>query len=124
MFRITGIILLIFIVDSCKKDKPTSPVLTTTAISGITATTAISGGNITSDGGASVSERGVCWNTLNNPTTVNNKTSDGTGTEDFASFAQLAGMYPPKTNGQHWQPIWGVKVLLGANLKKLAQAIG
>jgi uncharacterized protein (TIGR02145 family) len=85
-FRITGIILLILIVHSCKKDKTTSPVLTTTSISGITATTAISGGNITSDGGASVSERGVCWNTLNSPTTANNKTSDGSGTGDFSSI--------------------------------------
>ena len=80
------ILLLLFLTNSCKKDKPTSPILTTTSISGITATTAISGGNITSDGGALVTERGVCWNTLNSPTTDNNKTSDGTGTGDFSSI--------------------------------------
>lgn len=38
------------------------PTLTTTSISGITATTAISGGNITDDGGLVITERGViCW---------------------------------------------------------------
>ena len=61
------------------------PTLTTTAVSGITATTASSGGNITSNGGAVVTARGVCWATTANPTTSNNKTSDGTGTGTFTS---------------------------------------
>ena len=46
---------------------------------------AISGGNVTSDGGASVVARGVCWNTSPNPTIVNSKTTDGSGTGTFTS---------------------------------------
>src|SRR5664279_2492738 len=37
------------------------PTLTTTIASLITLTTAVSGGNITSDGGGAVTARGVCW---------------------------------------------------------------
>lgn len=61
------------------------PTLTTTTIEGVTQTTAQSGGNITSDGGAPVTVRGACWNTTPNPTIANNKTSYGTGTGSFVS---------------------------------------
>ncbi len=63
----------------------TAPVLTTEAISSIGFTTAVSGGEITGDGGSSVSERGICWSTSADPTTDDNKTSDGTGTGTFTS---------------------------------------
>ncbi len=61
------------------------PVITTTVISGITQHTAVSGGNITSDGGASITARGICWGTNPLPTIADNKTSDGTGAGVFAS---------------------------------------
>jgi len=61
------------------------PTLITTSVSSITATTAISGGNITNDGGALVKARGVCWSTTSNPTTANGKTADGIGTGTFTS---------------------------------------
>jgi len=80
------LILSIFLVHSCKKDKPTSPVLTTTAITAITQTTATAGGNVTSDGGATVTARGVCWSTTTGPTiALSTKTIDGTGTGTFTS---------------------------------------
>ncbi len=63
----------------------TIPVLTTTAISTITASAAQAGGNITSDGGASVTARGICWGTTSNPTTSNSKTTDGSGIGSFTS---------------------------------------
>lgn len=63
-----------------------APTVTTTAITSITSTTATSGGNVTSDGGASVTARGVCWNTSTNPTTANSHTSDGTGTGSYSSL--------------------------------------
>ncbi|MCK9639349.1 MAG: CHAP domain-containing protein [Prolixibacteraceae bacterium] len=62
-----------------------SPVLTTGNISNITAATAVSGGNITTDGGSPVTARGVCWSTSSNPTTANSKTTDGAGTGSFTS---------------------------------------
>lgn len=48
----------------------------TTAASFITSTTANSGGNVTADGGAAILERGVCYGTTSNPTTVNTKVID------------------------------------------------
>lgn len=60
--------------------------LTTTIVSSITETTAASGGNITSDGGASVNARGVVWSTSTNPTiSLTTKTIDGPGIANFTS---------------------------------------
>jgi uncharacterized protein (TIGR02145 family) len=59
--------------------------VTTTNVTGITQTTAISGGNVTSDGNVEVTSRGICWNNSENPTVANSKTSDGTGTGSFTS---------------------------------------
>ncbi|HRX32365.1 MAG TPA: DNA/RNA non-specific endonuclease [Tenuifilaceae bacterium] len=61
------------------------PTVNTVSVSNITYTTAVSGGNVTNDGGYSVTERGVCWNTNTNPTTANFKTSDGSGTGTYSS---------------------------------------
>ena len=85
-------VFLIF-ASSCKKDDDDNgngnntgiPVLSTTAITDITQTTAKSGGNITSDGGATVTVRGVCWSTNQTPTISDNKTTDGTGAGNFVS---------------------------------------
>jgi hypothetical protein len=76
---------------SCKKNETNSPTITlpiisTNIVSSITATTATSGGNVTSDGGAIVSQRGVCWNSSPNPTVVNNKTVDNSGVGSFTSL--------------------------------------
>jgi hypothetical protein len=60
-------------------------ILTTTSITAITALTANSGGNISSDGGVTVTARGVCWNTYPNPTTGNYKTTNSTGSGVFTS---------------------------------------
>ncbi|MBQ6083149.1 MAG: hypothetical protein IJK92_02175 [Bacteroidales bacterium] len=62
-----------------------APTVTTNDVSSITTTTAICGGNVTSDGGASVTARGVCWSTSQNPTTSGNHTTDGNGTGTFTS---------------------------------------
>jgi uncharacterized protein (TIGR02145 family) len=71
------------------------PVLTTTEASAITTTTAICGGNITSDGGSPLIERGVCWSTYANPTFNDNKTTDGSATGGFTS--SLTGLNPSTT---------------------------
>lgn len=59
--------------------------MTTTNVTDKTQTTATSGGNVTSDGNAEVTSRGVCWNTSENPVVANSKTSDGTGMGTFSS---------------------------------------
>jgi uncharacterized protein (TIGR02145 family) len=91
--RFTAIILLsagvVAIIPFCKK-KPTIPAVTTLNVSGITQTTAASGGNVTDDGGAEVTAKGICWNTSENPTIANSNTSDGTGIGTFnSSLIQL-----------------------------------
>ena len=63
----------------------TIPVVTTTEVSNIAINSVTSGGNVTSDGGASVTVRGVCWNTTPYPTIDQNKTTDGSGTGLFVS---------------------------------------
>jgi len=58
--------------------------LTTSAPTNITTTGATLGGNITSDGNATVTERGVCYSTSPNPTTANTKLVIGSGTGSFS----------------------------------------
>ena len=62
-----------------------APTVTTVAANAITLTTATSGGSITTDGGAAVSAKGVCWSITANPTVDDSKTSDGTGSTAFTS---------------------------------------
>ena len=50
---------------------------------------------MTSDGGASVTAKGVCWSTAANPTTSDSHTSDGTGTSSFTS--SITGLGPGTT---------------------------
>jgi uncharacterized protein (TIGR02145 family) len=59
--------------------------LSTTMISNITRTSAVSGGNIENDGGSPITARGVCWSHITSPTILNNKTIDGQGTGKFSS---------------------------------------
>ena len=86
-----GLAALAFVsFSSCSDDKPTEPAkkvptVTTAAIIAITDTTAQSGGTITSDGGATVTARGVCWSTNETPTVADDKTSDGAGAGTFVS---------------------------------------
>ncbi len=62
------------------------PTVSTVLPEGITQTSAFSGGNVTDDGGAAVTERGICWSTSGNPTVLlNTKTTDGAGTGTFKS---------------------------------------
>ena len=61
------------------------PILTTAEVTNITAFTAISGGNITNDGSADITERGVCWSLNQNPTITDSHSSNGTGSGIFIS---------------------------------------
>jgi uncharacterized protein (TIGR02145 family) len=64
----------------------TIPVLTTDIITEITATSAVSGGNITYDGGSPVISRGVVWSTSSNPIiSLSTKTVDGVSLANFSS---------------------------------------
>lgn len=67
--------------------------VTTTSVSDITSKSAKSGGNVTSDGGSSVTERGVVWGTVANPDLSNsNKLISGNGKGGFTS--SITGLTP------------------------------
>ena len=71
--------------------------LTTSEVTGVTPFSAKSGGNITSDGGAPITARGVVWSTSPDPT-IDYKlgfTSDGNGIGAFSSV--LARLTPATT---------------------------
>ncbi len=61
------------------------PTLTTVVVSTISETAVSSGGAVSSDGGATVFSRGVCWSTTKNPTIDNFITTDGMGDGNFIS---------------------------------------
>ena len=65
--------------------------VSTTEVTVITETTANSGGNITNDGGGTITLRGVCWSSVTStPTTADSKTENGTGSGSYVS--NLTGM--------------------------------
>lgn len=66
----------------------TEPQVTTASVTDIIQTNATCGGSISSDGGAPITARGVCWNTTASLPMVTNSchTVDGTGTGSFTSF--------------------------------------
>ncbi len=97
LFLMTGLIMF----TACKKDStisdannpdPVNPdstlaVLTTTAIQSINENSAVSGGNITSDGGHAITSRGICISTHSNPTISDMKVTSGSGTGSFSCTA-------------------------------------
>jgi len=62
------------------------PTVTTSPVSNITPTAAVSGGKVTPPGYSPVTARGVCWSTSPNPTVSDDShTSDGAGVGSFIS---------------------------------------
>jgi uncharacterized protein (TIGR02145 family) len=72
------------------------PVVTTSAITNISTTSASSGGEVTDDGGVTVTARGVCWSTTTGPTVaLTTRTENGTGEGEFTS--SITGLTPETT---------------------------
>jgi len=68
------------------------PTVSTNTVTNITGTTAISGGNVTNDGNITVTSRGVCWGTNQNPNTSGSHTTDSSGIGSFiSSLTGLSG---------------------------------
>ena len=61
------------------------PTISTLNVTDITNSSATCGGDVSSDGGATVTARGVCWSTSPNPTVNDNITTNGTGVGTFTS---------------------------------------
>jgi hypothetical protein len=71
------------------------PTVTTNSVTDITSSVATCGGNVTSAGDKPVISKGVCYDTVANPTIEKNKTFDGWGTGTFTS--KLINLLPNKT---------------------------
>ncbi len=102
-FKLLSVLFLLF--TSCSKDAEDSnaldpgivalPVLTTNSVINIDQNSAVSGGRISSDGKSTISSKGICWSTSQNPTVANSKTINGSGISDFTS--NLTGLFPGTT---------------------------
>jgi len=67
-------------------------IVDTEIASSITTTTAVAGGNVSSEGTSPVTSRGVCWSYIEFPTITDNKTTDGNGLGVFTS--NIVGLSP------------------------------
>lgn len=84
--------IYLIISQACKRKDEPGVKITTTQVSEIEYTTAVSGGNITCNGDAIVLSRGVCWNINGNPTITDNHTADSSGCGSFVSI--ITGLLP------------------------------
>lgn len=89
------ICLAVVLTSACTNKSPVKPApqpkantasITTAVITDDLAVSATGGGNITSDGGSTVTARGICWGTAATPTTSGNKTADSAGTGSYKSL--------------------------------------
>ena len=71
------------------------PTVTTSSATDVATNTATCGGDVTDDGGETVTARGVCWSTSPNPTVSDSHTTNGTGNGNFTS--SITGLSPNTT---------------------------
>ena len=71
------------------------PTVITASVTEITSNSAKGGGEVTNDGGAEVTERGICWSTNANPTLNDSHIAIGTGIGEFT--ATVSGLYENTT---------------------------
>ena len=99
LYNKTALFSIIFagslLIAGCTKNDPADPnpvptpfiagvpVITTTAATSVTTTSFVAGGNVTSNGGDSVTQRGICYSTSQNPTTADQKVNSGGGNGSF-----------------------------------------
>jgi hypothetical protein len=75
---------------------PVAPSMTTATVIDVTTNSATAGGDVTDDGGATVTERGVVYSTTTTPTTdTGTKVTSGSGTGSFTG--SLTGLSPDTT---------------------------
>jgi len=76
-------------------DSITLPTVSTGSITAITATTATGSGNVSADGGATVTARGIQWSIYSNFSVIAGSASGGSGTGSFT--ANMTGLTPGTT---------------------------
>ncbi|MFY9151677.1 MAG: FISUMP domain-containing protein [Prolixibacteraceae bacterium] len=81
-----------FSVRCIKDDYTTIPIIFTDSVTNITTTSAICNVSIAYNGGESLIEKGVCWNTTGTPTISDNKTIENNESVNFTS--NTSGLTP------------------------------
>jgi len=71
------------------------PTVITAVVVDVATVSAVSGGDVTNDGNATITARGVCWSEQADPTIGDAKTIDGVGTGAFVS--NITGLTPNTT---------------------------
>lgn len=84
IFTTLAIILLLG-TQSCKKDQVALPQSTSLNVVNVTSNSAVCGGAVF---GKKILEKGVCWNTIGNPTIADDRTLDGSGDASYISNIQ------------------------------------
>ena len=87
IFLFVSVIVGMLFLHSCVED-PTLPVLTTGQASEITINSALVSGNVTDDGGADVTARGICWGTASMPVLDDEFKASGTGKGEFTCVVE------------------------------------
>jgi hypothetical protein len=86
--------------NACEEKEPLKGatnkiVITTNAVSSISADSALGGGTITEDGGDVIRERGICWDTVKAPVVADSRASSGSGKGSFS--VRLRALLPNTT---------------------------
>jgi uncharacterized protein (TIGR02145 family) len=106
--------IILHFVCGCKKNIDNTPVISTDLVQNIGSTSAVSGGNITSDGGLTLTGFGVCWSTVDSPTIKDNKTIADKSVMSFTSY--LTGLMPKTTYYIRAYATYGNKTVYGKTL--------
>ena len=86
-FFILSSLSFLLLTETCKDEETvitTLPVVSTESVTSFTSTMATLGGNVTSDGGAAVTDRGIFFGTAENPEISGMKFQMGSGTGPFS----------------------------------------
>lgn len=86
-------IILIFTLSGCSKEVDYSPIVSTDlSVTNISAISATVSGEVTSDNGYTVTQRGVCWSTNIDPTINDSVSKEGSGAGSFT--CELRNLIP------------------------------
>lgn len=93
----TIILFSLLILFNCKKEPlKVTPTVTISSVTNITSVSASTGGNVTADGGATLTARGICWSSTNKiPTTADGNINSGSGLGSFT--CPISGLSPGTT---------------------------